>query len=124
MKNIEIITVFCESYSKKYMIDYTRSYKIDNKSVTRFKKLVEDLTDDEVTRLVEIVVENYEHWTTSMTKYPLKIRLLTIDWIINKARDVLQAEKANESHIEKTIVEESKRTETSLSSILKRFGGK
>lgn len=124
IKNTEIIHVFCDSFLKKYAVEYKRSYKMDNKFTTAFKKLVTDLNSEEIKRVVEIIVENYESWSNNTHKYPLNIRTLSLAWVVDKAKGILKDEKKESSQIEKENVVSSRRNESSLSSIMKRYGGK
>lgn len=97
---------------------------MDNKFTTQFKKTVSDLKNNEIKRLVEIIVENYESWSSNTAKYPLTIRTLSLEWVQSKARTILEQEKDSESQMVKQTVEGTKRNEQTLSSLMARFGKK
>jgi hypothetical protein len=125
LKNKDIIAVFCDSFEKKYVTPYKRNYKMDNKFTTQFLKAVDpNMKNNEVKRLVEIIVENYESWSNNTAKYPLTIRTLTLEWVRERAMKEMSKEKENVSQIEKQSVEATKRNDKALSSIMARIKNK
>lgn len=124
MKNNEVIHKFCEAYKLKTLEDYKIVWSRDNKFVTKFLKQTEDLTNNDIKRLIEITVENYDKWSSNTAKYPLTILSLTTEWIQQKARDVLKKEKQESSQMVQRAVEATERNQAAVSSIMDRIRGK
>lgn len=120
MKNKQVIGCFMESYEKKYMNPFKVNWGRDNKFTTKFLKTVTDLTDEEILSLVEIIVENYDKWSTNSAKYPLSIITLSTEWIQKKAREELKKGSEELSQIEERSVVASERQKKSLDSIMSR----
>jgi hypothetical protein len=123
MKNKEVIQSFCEAYEKKTTSSFKIVWSRDNKFTTQFLKTVQDLRNDEIKKLIEIIVENYDKWSTNTAKFPLSIMSLKTEWIQNKARDLLKIEKESLSQIETQSVEATKKNVSSISRILQRKRG-
>lgn len=122
LKNKDIITVFCDTYQKVNQTEYQRNFKMDNKFTTIFLKSIDaDFKNNEIKRIVEIVVENYGKWSTNTAKYPLTIRTLTYDWIVEKAKVEMKKEKESLSQVVEQSVEATKVTQKSVSSIMDRI---
>lgn len=125
LKNKDIIAVFCEAYEKKNLAPYKRNYKMDNKFTTQFLQSVQtldaDLKNNEVKRIVEVIVESYPKWQRDLNKYPLTIRTLSYGWVIEKAHVEVKKEKENVSQMVEVSVEATVTTQKSVSSIMDRI---
>lgn len=121
MKNKEVIKVFTDKYKEVYMTEYKIVWSRDNKFVSKFLKTVESMEDSEIKQLVEIIVSHYDKWTSNSAKYPLSFNTLSLGWIQEKAKQIIEDEKRAESQVEEVIVEATKTTQKSISSIMERI---
>lgn len=120
MTSKEVISEFEEAMKtgmKKYKVVWGR----DMKMAKAFLESVEDLKNFEKKRLIEIIVNNYEKWSSNSAKYPLQLSTLKIEWIQLKAREELKLELTSKSQIEEQNVEATKRTNVGVSSIMARI---
>lgn len=121
MKNKEVLSLFCDCFKSKTQQDYKINYPRDNRFITTFLKQTQDLTNNDKKRVVEIIVENYERWTTNIDKYPLSTKTLMTKWVQDKARKLLDQEKRELSQMKKRDVEADERQQIALQSIMARI---
>ncbi len=126
MTTKEVITEFVESMKKN-----NKEYKVvwgrDMRLAKAFLSTVTDLKNNEKKKLIEIIVESYDKWSTNTAKYPLQVSTLKIEWIQKKAREELTKEKKQMSQIQEQSVEATKRNDNELkqlSSIMSRIKSK
>lgn len=120
MKNKQVIGCFMESFEKKYLEPFKVNWGRDNKFTTKFLKTVTDLNDEEILSLVEIIVDNYDKWSTNSAQYPLTVNTLSIEWIQKKAREELKKDSDEQSQIVEETVVAGERQKKSLDSIMSR----
>jgi len=119
MNQKEVITLFTESmtkHNKEYKVVWSR----DMKFAKKFLSSVEDLSNNDKKELIDIVVENYDRWSTNK-QYKLTVNTLSIEWIQQKAREQLLCRKGQESRMEEQSVEAVETRKIALESIMSRI---
>lgn len=112
----EVVNVFLEK-NKGFKVVWSR----DMRFAKKFLESTEDLVNNDKKKVIELIVDNYEKWSSNSAKYPLTVNTLSLSWVQQKARDLLNKEKENLSRIEEQSVVASKRNEDAVNSIMERL---
>lgn len=119
MTNKQIVSYFVGLLKEKG-IDKKPFYPQLMKQMKNIEDLFEPLKNNDIKRVCEIIVEQYESWGTNI-QYPLEPNVISRKWVIERALKELTKKKEEVSQIEKQSVEATKRNETSISSIMGRI---
>lgn len=121
MNSNQVIRHFLSCYKSKYGTEIKPSWAKDSSIIkNKFLKTMSGKSDQEIKRVIEIIVENYDNWSTNKN-YKLGLHTLNIEWIVTKAVDEIEREAKEKSQMKKRIVEATKRNEKTLDSILSRI---
>jgi hypothetical protein len=118
MTNKEIVSHFKGLLEEKG-ITKKPNYPRLMKQMKTIEPLFKNLINNEIKKVLVIVVENYESW--SSPQYPLEVGVVARKWVIERAIKELDKEKQEESQIQEQTVEATKRQSKAIDSIMSRI---
>jgi hypothetical protein len=119
MSNKEIVSHFKslieEKTGEKQKVHYPKVMTMLKKVEGEFDGLI----NNDIKRLLSIVVENYESW--SSPQYPLKVEVISRKWVLDRAKKELEKNKRELSQMQEQNVVASERQKVALDSIMSRI---